>query len=213
MDILQEADMIIVPAGKKATGSLAEEIIVKAGIPKAKCSIIEFPMSTDREELETRWEQAAREVAGFVDHGKSCGFVTLGDPSVYSTWIYLRKALWRIAPQIECKTVPGIQTMNAVAAVMNVSLVEGRERLALIPLPDHFDELNTIINLFDTVVFYKIGGRLPALRVFLYEKELEDNAFFAQRAFLEEETTACGLRNVPVDATGYLSTMIVRTKR
>lgn len=213
MDILRSADTIIVPAGKKSTGSLAEKIIAEAGIDKTKCRTMEFPMSTEEDVLKAKWRQAAEEVKAIFDKNDSCAFVTLGDPSIYSTWIYLRRALRTTAPDVECRTVPGIQTMNAAAALLEVPLVEGRERLALIPLPDSFDELSRLLPMFDTLVLYKIGKRLSGLCVFLAENNLEDSAYFVQRAFLEGEVIARGLGQIPPDATGYLSTMIVRTKR
>ena len=48
-----------------------------------------FPMRKEREELEAAWEAAVAEVAGLVREGKDVCFVTIGDPMLYSTFLYL----------------------------------------------------------------------------------------------------------------------------
>jgi precorrin-2/cobalt-factor-2 C20-methyltransferase len=213
LDLLRSADTVFVPSGKKTDESLAGTILEGAGIEKSRQVKLVFPMSKERGELEARWRETAETVAASLMEGGRAAFVTLGDPSVYSTWIYLRRALHTTHPEITCLVVPGIQTMNVAAGMLCVPLVEGKERLALIPTPDSMDELDPLFPLFDTIVFYKVGKRLEQLCSYVTEKGCADRAYFVQRAGLEGEVSAAGISAIPKDASGYLSTMIVKTGR
>jgi precorrin-2/cobalt-factor-2 C20-methyltransferase len=213
LELLRSANTVFVPAGKKTDDSLAGKILESAGIEKSRQVKLVFPMSKDRLELEAEWIKTAETVAASLKQDSIAAFVTLGDPSVYSTWIYLRRALQTTYSEVSCRVVPGIQTMNVAAGLLDVPLVEGKERLALVPAPDTMEELDPLFPLFDTVVFYKVGKRLEQLCRFITEKGCADRAYFVQRAGLEGEVTAAGLTAIPEEATGYLSVMIVKTGR
>jgi precorrin-2/cobalt-factor-2 C20-methyltransferase len=81
----------------------------------ARIHEIVFPMTTDKAELEARWEASAAEVAEVLDSGSDACFLTLGDAFLYSTYIYLLRALRRHIPELEVVTVPGITAFSAAA--------------------------------------------------------------------------------------------------
>lgn len=247
--LLREAPVIFVPAGDKVSGSRADEILTAAGVDGKSFHQLVFPMVKDTLTLEEKWRTSAEEVYPVLQKkGWGC-FVTLGDPSVYSTWIYLRRALSEIGSEtgteantgmeegeisekrgteegqrmgteedqgptktgVECRVIPGIQTMNAVAAALGVPLVEGRERLALLPTPDDPKELKAFLPLFDTLVLYKIGDRLEKLLAFLESEGLGERAYFARKLGLPEEILAAGTEAIPPGTEGYLSAMIIKS--
>lgn len=222
MRILRTVKTVFLPAGKLQNGSLAKTILARGGyVPEEGVSgppstiwrELSFPMSGDEKELEAHWKQAADTVAESLQNGEDAAFATLGDPSVYSTWVYLSRELANVRPEIACVPVPGIQTMNAAAAALNIPLVCGKERLALLPLPDTDEEVRNLAEMFDTLVFYKIGERLERLRMLLEELGLSESSYFARRVGLPEELLAAGMGNIPPETTGYLSTLIVHTGR
>ncbi|MFP4563999.1 MAG: precorrin-2 C(20)-methyltransferase, partial [Spirochaetia bacterium] len=169
--VTREGGTVFVPAGKLVDGSLAKEIVRRMGTETSNWRELEFPMTTDTADLEARWREAADTIAdvlvGPADSQRAgpagtagvggAAFLTLGDPSVFSTWIYLRRQMEILHPKIRCLTVPGIQTMNAAAALLELPLVEGKENLAFLPAPDDPEELNFLLPHFDTIVLYKIG--------------------------------------------------------
>jgi precorrin-2/cobalt-factor-2 C20-methyltransferase len=213
MRILSEVETVFVPAGRLQSSSLARDILEAAGCDAEGWRELEFPMSNDPDLLTARWQHAAREVAGVLEAEKDAAFVTLGDPSVYSTWVYLSREIKNGWPKVPVTVVPGIQTMNAAAAAFRVPLVAGKERLALLPLPEDESEIEKILALFHTAVFYKIGSRLEKLTGLLRRMGLSDDAYFAQRVGFPEELLAAGLAAIPGDADGYLSVMIVHNKK
>jgi precorrin-2/cobalt-factor-2 C20-methyltransferase len=215
--VTREGGIVFVPAGRLVDGSLAKEIVRRTGTDTANWRELEFPMTTDTADLEARWREAAEAVASEIGGGTdtdgagSAAFLTLGDPSVFSTWIYLRREMERLHPEVRCVTVPGVQTMNAAAALLEVPLLEGREKLAFLPTPEDPGELEPLIPLFDTIVLYKIGRRFPALRAYLDEKGLSERAWYVERLGLPEEIAVRGMAALPEKASGYLSTLILKT--
>ena len=65
-------------------------------------------------------------------------FITLGDPTVYSTCMYIHK---RIRKQgYETRIVPGVPSFCAAAARLDQSLVENQEELHIIPASYEIEE-------------------------------------------------------------------------
>ena len=92
--ILREADVIGIPSTKKE-GCKAWQIAVQAvpEIEKKETLFVSFPMSRDPAVLERAHQEGAMQTAKLLDQGKSIAFLTLGDPSVYSTYCYLQKQI------------------------------------------------------------------------------------------------------------------------
>ena len=207
----EKGGRIYVPEGKFQNGSLAKGILERSGTDISAWIELEFPMTTNKSELADKWKAAAENISPILREGRDAVFLTLGDPSVYSTWIYLRRELVAAYPEIVCITVPGIQTANAAAASHNVPLLEGKEKLALLPTPDNPEELKPLLRLFDTIVLYKAGHRFPALKNFLIEEGLASSAWYTERAGLPDELLSDNLQKLPDTASGYLSTIIIKT--
>ncbi len=208
-----EGGRIYVPEGKFQNGSLAKSILERSGTDAGAWVELEFPMTTDKTELRNKWREAAERISPFLLSGKDAVFLTLGDPSVYSTWIYLRRELHAAYPEPRCVTVPGIQTANAAAAAHNISLLEGKEKLALLPAPDNPEELKPLLKLFDTLVLYKVGRRFQALKSFLAAEGLTESTWYTEKAGLPEEILSDNIEALPESANGYLSTIIIKTEK
>ena len=221
-EVTSKGGTVFVPAGRLVDGSLAKEIVRRTGTDTSNWRELEFPMTTDTAGLEARWREGAEAISAELGMGTGpsrsgpagadrAAFLTLGDPSVFSTWIYLRREMERHYPEIRCVTVPGIQTMNAAAALMNIPLVEGKEKLAFLPAPDDPAELDPLLSLFDTIVLYKIGKRFPSLRSYLDAKGLGERAWYVERLGLPGEIAVEGTASLPEKSSGYLSTVILKT--
>src|SRR5215208_4058220 len=72
----------------------------------------------------------ADEIASAVRTGKKVIYLTVGDPALYSTWIYIQRELKRTHKDIEIEIVPGVTSMFAIAAKAGISLAEGDETVA-----------------------------------------------------------------------------------
>lgn len=204
------ADRVYVPTPKTGSRSLAEEIALPSGLDPAKVRSLEFPMSRDKAVLETSWQAAARPLVRDLEDGLTLVFLTLGDPSVFSTWIYLRRAVETLRPETRIGVVPGIMAANAAAARLGIPLVEGEERMVLLPLPEPAEKLDAYLALAERLVIYKIGARLNDLAEWVRTRDLGDGAFLAV-AVGQEREKAGPLLDLAPGAEGYLSLAVIGT--
>ncbi|RZN38531.1 MAG: precorrin-2 C(20)-methyltransferase, partial [Methanophagales archaeon ANME-1-THS] len=132
--ILKEVDMIVAPRSRENKRSLA--LLTIEGIIKERENlpiVVEpvFPMTKDREKLELYWRKAREEV---LEKGKGCetiAFVTMGDPSMYSTF-YRFLAIFKDAVD-GIDVIPGVTSFSACSSIAQVPLVEGNEIVSIIP--------------------------------------------------------------------------------
>ena len=95
-------------------------------VSDSKLSDLEFPMTTDPDELQAAWRTAAGEVAPEARDGDAA-FVTLGDPCIYSTFGHLRRTLRERHPDVDIEVVPGVSSVTAFASAFNVDVEAGSE--------------------------------------------------------------------------------------
>lgn len=202
---------VFAPAAKAGARSLAAEIAAGAGIAPGGFVELDFPMTRDPGELASAWRKAAEPVVAILDSGRDAAFLTLGDPGVYSTWGYLSAAVLSLRPDARMETVPGVMAMNAAAARLGRVLVEGGERLLLVPLPERVDELDAFLGLVDTIAVYKIAGRLGELAAWVGSRGLE--AGLVVGAGLGRERWGDLVELARDGAEGYLSAAVVSTGR
>lgn len=208
---LREADVILAPKAEQDGGSIAGGIIAEFLDP-ARQELIEqvYPMRLDPQGLTTYWTTAAEEVARLVRSGKRVAFVTLGDPMLYSTFLYLQQALREIAPEIPVKIVSGVASIHAAAALAGVPLGLADERMAVLPATFEDDRLRQTLIDFDTVVLMKVGRVFDRVRDLLAELGLKDKAIYARQVGLAGQRIFTDLDLVAEQDRHYLSMIIVR---
>lgn len=129
--VIQEADIIFTAASSKNTYSLAVEIASPYIGADTRIEQLGFPMTKDTEVVETAWIANARQIAEAMALGKTAVFLTLGDPTTYSTFGYILKKMKCIMPEADIETIPGITSFHAASARLNRILVEGEESLLI----------------------------------------------------------------------------------
>lgn len=207
--LIDEADVVFVPKSERDGKSIALSIIEGFADP-SKIEELVFPMAKDEEVLRSHWARAAEAVCERLSRGEKVVFVTLGDPSLYSTFNYLKREVERKRPSASIWIVPGISAPSAAAARLGLSLAEGEEKVAVVPAPDDASELGSYVDSFDTVVVMKIGGKLKGLVGFLKERNLLGKASLIQRMGTPGERAIYDLESAEADPrAGYLSTMII----
>lgn len=208
IETLKTLKTVFVPQSAQEKESLALEIAQKHLSPDSKVETLLFPMIKDPLELAEHWERAAAPVVAALSNGDNCGFLTLGDPMLYSTFIYLVRAVQKAAPEATIESIPGISSAFAAASKSLLSLAEGGDSVALIT-GERIDRLESILKDFQTVIIMKVGKRLPEIKAELLRLGLDRNALLAHRVGLEDELVA-GAADIEDARLGYLSTIIVR---
>nr|WP_295159820.1 precorrin-2 C(20)-methyltransferase [uncultured Methanobrevibacter sp.] len=162
-----------------------------------------FPMIEDKEELEKIWTSASEMIAQYLDSGRDVAFITLGDPSVFSTYSYLQK---KLKGKYEIETVPGITSFTACAAARNEALVEQNDVLTVVPKID--DRLEQILEYSDSVVLMKASRNTSQLEQIIEEKERPKDIYSVQNCTRENEKVIEGFSN----EKPYLTTTIIKFK-
>ncbi|NOX32388.1 MAG: precorrin-2 C(20)-methyltransferase [Deltaproteobacteria bacterium] len=129
--IIKGADIIFTAASTKNTYSLAVEIASPYISSTATIEKLSFPMTKDARETEAAWTRNAKKIAVFLKQGKNAVFLTLGDPTTYSTFGYILKKMDCVMPEADIETIPGITSFHAASARLNRILVEGEESLLI----------------------------------------------------------------------------------
>ncbi|ERM90787.1 hypothetical protein O163_13940 [Caldanaerobacter subterraneus subsp. yonseiensis KB-1] len=161
VEILKKVDMVVAPS--KGEGSIAYSI-AKPHI-RGEVVFMDFPMTYNKKELKSKWEENAEKIRKFLISGKDVAFITIGDPTIYSTYIYLLKEL----EGFEVETVPGISSYSAAAASLNLPIAQGRQNFAVVSSDDP-EEIEKILDLFGTVILMKVSRNYDIIVKLLEEK-------------------------------------------
>jgi precorrin-2/cobalt-factor-2 C20-methyltransferase len=208
--VLEQADLVVVPVMSLDEQGRAEAT-VRAHVSHDRIRRLVFALD-DRggatAERLSAWDAAAEVVAAQEGH---VAFATIGDPNVYSTFTYLADAVRERRPDVEVDTVPGITAMQTLAAASGTVLCEGTESLALLPLTAGLEKFEAALRHFDTVVAYKGGRHMNAVRDVLAQHDRLGTAVFGAALGLPDQTIGPLPESAP-----YLSTVIApapRTRR
>ncbi len=178
---IKNADVIMCPTSKEGKESIAYSIVSSLVDNSRKPDIMNlvFPMVKDRETLENTWENNARIIADKVRDGKNVVYLTVGDPSLYSTWIYLQRELKSKYPEIKITVIPGIVSMFAFASKVGISIAEGDQTVAVIPACYDLSRVKETAKNCDTMIFLKDGRYFDQVISLLREAGFPDSSLFA----------------------------------
>lgn len=222
--VIRESEVICVPKGRQEGSSLALSIVEKA-VDLGGKEVVEahFPMKKTRksakiketsafhedDELDAKWSKTADDILNRLRKGTDVAFLTLGDPTIYSTFYYLYDRLLEVKPDLNIEVIPGVSSINASAARAGISLGLGNEKIAVLPA-NYMDNLRSTLEVFDTVVLMKVNKVLDEVVGLLSEMNLVENAVCVSRAGMDDEEIVSDIREIRQDALNYFSMIIVR---
>lgn len=211
-EILQSVDVVFYANAANGGESVSKGIIDT--LPDCCESKIElvFPMTSDMSVKTTAWRENALRVAGELQEGHDCAFATIGDPSLYSTYIYLLRGLREHLPGLDVETVPGISAFQAAAAKTNEPLAEGDEVLALVPGWLEEGTTGAVAEKADTVVFLKTGKNRDRILNLVRQHGLS-TGIYAAHIGLENEVLTNNLDGLADCKSEYLSLLITRRNK
>ena len=201
--ILNQADVIFCPEKKKGAGSFAFDII-KEHIKDSKAQIVnlEYPMHYKGDELKKMWEENGRLISEYLKGDKTGAFITLGDPSVYSTFMYTLPYIEAFGTETE--VVPGIPSFCAVSAKLGDSLVDRSEQLHVIPSTYDIEDG---LKLPGTKVLMKAASKMPIVKETLKRNNLK--GAMIENCGMPEEHIYHGVDEIP-DQASYYSIIVVK---
>lgn len=199
--IIEESDLIAVP-DSGSQNNVALEIAEK-WISGKEVLALSMPMTRDQAELDRYHEEAAEHISVFLEQGRQVAFLTLGDPSVYSTAMYVHRKLEERHYLTEM--VPGVPSFCAAAAALNRPLCEGRETLHIVPAS--YRDITHALEWDGTKVLMKSGKSIERVKEILRQKG--SPAVLVERCGMPGEAIYKNLESLD-SSPGYFSVVIVK---
>ena len=200
--VLREADVVIVPDA--SSGDKVALNIAKDYLKDKQIQFVKTPMVRDKAVMDAAHEQAADTICALLEGGKQVAFLTLGDPAIYSTYMYIHQKVLCRGYSVE--VVPGITSFCAAAARLNQSLCLGREPLTIIPASH---DQNDLMDLPGNKVFMKAGRSILELQQALADRGLLERASMVENCSMENEHVYPHFADLK-EPSGYFSLVIVK---
>lgn len=159
--------------------------------------------------LDAKWNQTAEIILSKLIEGQNVAFLTLGDPSFYSTFYYLYDKLVALHPDLNIEIIPGVSSINASAAKAKISLGLGDDGIAILPA-NYMNNLKSTLEAFDTVVLMKVHKTFDQIVALLQDMGLIDKAACISQAGMEDEKIFKNIKDVKQEDLSYFSMVIVR---
>lgn len=202
VETLKNADIIVVPdtGGEKVALNIVREYI--EGKRLMYCSM---PMTRDAKKLKDSHESSAQMICDELDKGLKLAFITIGDPTIYSTYMYVHRLV--IEKGYEAQIINGIPSFCAVAAKLGISLCDGKDALHIIPAS--YEGVDELLSLNGNKVLMKSGKSIMEIKDKLKENNLLDKAKMVECCFQENEKIYHDLESVKGE-NSYFSIIVVK---
>lgn len=200
--LLKEADIIGVP--DKGAGEKTALNIVKDFVEQEKVRYFPTPMVRDKATLQKNYEQQADRICEYLEDGKTVVFITLGDPTIYSTYYYVHEIV--ASRGYEAVLVPGVPSFCAVAARVGTSLCERSDRLLIVPASSSVEDT---LGINANKVFMKAGSSILELKEQLRKAGKLDNAYAVENCGMENEHVWKKFSDME-QPSGYFSIVVVK---
>lgn len=203
---LKKLDVVILPEAKSGEGSTAYNIakeFLKEDIEKV---FLEFPMVMDLDIRTESRKKNARIIEELLSQGKNVGFLTIGDPMVYSTFSYI---LEHLDEKTQVETICGIPTFVDMASLLGIPLTLGEESLKIVSLNSQLNLLEEIASA-DNIVFMKLSKNFERLKEALKISGNIENAVIVSNCGKENQKIYTDIKNLKNEDIEYFSTMILK---
>ena len=200
--VLREADVVLVPDSVKADKTALH--IASAYLQNKTVETVTTPMVRDKAVVDAAYTAAADRICALLDQGRQVAFLTLGDPTVYSTYMYIHEKV--LARGYDVEVVPGVPSFCAAAARLNLSLCQGSEPLLIVPASHGAEGL---LDVKANKVFMKAGKSILELQSQLRDRGLLDHAAMVENCSMENERVYPRFADLQ-EASGYFSLVIAK---
>ena len=207
VNTIKMLDILYTPEPKKGGDSLALSIVKEYVPDTVEIKQRHFPMNNDSVEKMASWDAIAAEIKADVKAGKEVGFITLGDPMIYSTYVYIME---RLMDEIEVETIPGISSFSNIASNQNFPLVMDTDPLMVIPCTMEEEKIDAALQTYDCFVLMKVYKNFKEIVQKLEKYDLIDSAILVSNSSQEREVVYKDLRDIHLqEKISYFSTILV----
>ena len=203
VNVLKMADIIALPNAKSGNNKAYD--IIKEHIKDKEIIYIDMPMVKDKQELGKSHKTGAEIIRKYLDMGKNVAFATLGDVSIYSTYMYIHRIITSYG--YNTIIIPGVTSFSASAARLNISLCDGDTPLVIIPA--NYKDNKELLSLNAAKVIMKSGSKIGQVKKEIEELGLTANTYMVENCGMEQEKVYYDFSQVK-EKTSYFSLIIVK---
>ncbi|MDR0314034.1 MAG: precorrin-2 C(20)-methyltransferase [Treponema sp.] len=208
VNTIQKCDVIAVPItgnGERTAFCIIEKYLAEKELLECRFAM-EHNMAKRREAR----QRAASDIMRFLDDGKNVGFVTLGDPATYSTYMYVHQII--VSQGVDAEIIPGITSYAAAAAAFGVALCEGSETLTIIPA-SYDANIDELLSRPGNKVIMKSGGNLTQVLEKLKQCSYGERTKIACRCTMDGQRLFNSIDDYEKSPeSGYFTIAIVKEK-
>ncbi|MBP2643878.1 MAG: cbiL [Firmicutes bacterium] len=204
---IKKADVIIAPQTEKKSESVALSICRPYIHENTKIVKMKFPMVFCATTLSNAWQENKDIILNFLQEGKKVVFLTLGDPMLYSTYIYVFRLLKDCGYPVH--TIPGIPAFCAISSYIGYPMAEGDNIVSILPATADEEVMDKVLAVSDNVVLMKVYKNFKEVIGKLEDNGLLENAVMVSKCGLAGEQIVHNLKEVD-EKVNYLSTILTR---
>ena len=203
VETIKNCEVIAVPAdGKEHAISYKIASGIVKDMDQKECLGLSSPMTKDSNVLNENYQNVSKEIMKKLDEGKDVAYLTLGDPTIYSTYIYIQRIIKESG--YEAEIINGVPSFCAVAAKLGDSLADRSEQLHIIPSSYDIEEA---LELPGNKILMKAASKLADVKRILQELNME--AQMIENCGMEDEKIYHSVEEMPEKAA-YYTTLVVK---
>jgi sirohydrochlorin cobaltochelatase/precorrin-2/cobalt-factor-2 C20-methyltransferase len=206
---IKEADVICLPKADKYECRAFQIALPAVPELKYKKTIsFDFEMTRDEEALAKMHAEFYEKYRQLIMDGYNLAFLTIGDPTVYSTFGYIMKLAKKDG--IEVEIINGITSFCGSAAAAGILLSERDENIHIISGQGNLEEE---LKISGTKIIMKSGRNVASIKERLLELEQADkiSVYAVVDCGMETEQIFNGAMMIPDDSK-YMMTIIIKDK-
>ena len=212
VDAIKKAKVIVFPVSDDNKKSFAAEIVKKYTQFKKNIPII-FPMARKDFDPDEIWSNSVEKIVKFINNGEPVVLLCLGDTSLFASSSYIVRIIKNNYPEIITRTIPGISSISAAAALNDFDLVKKGETLIIKECPSSNLELTSLImeSRGNKIVLaiMKVGKRWKLVRETLKKEKIINQSLIALNIGMNDQIvqSASQYKN---DVMPYFSLILIR---
>ena len=159
------------------------------------------------------WSNAVEKIVKFIHNGESVVLLCLGDTSLFASSSNILRIIKNSYPEIITKTIPGISSISAAAALNNFDLVKKGETLIIQECPSSNSKLTSLIRESrrnkTVLAILKVGKRWQAVRETLKKEEIINKSLIALNVGMSNQIIQYASQ-YEKDVMPYFSLILIR---
>jgi len=173
--------------------------------------VLPMPMSTDRTLANSAYDEGAIKILAALDSGFDVVFLCEGDPLFFGSFSYLLQRLENARHEIS--VVPGVSSVHAAAAALQIPLTLQSESFAVISGRHSDAQIKTALLEHDALVIMKAGVARPRILALLAQTQRTDDASYLEYISRDNQLINKEVAQLDNVKGPYFSLFVITPKR